>query len=47
MWDHTIDVHAGDVGAEGGDSEYKVEVTGTFTKCLQRQVDEDIRMQQY
>ena len=47
MWEHTRDVHGGVVGAEGGDSDYKVEVTGSFTKCLQRQVDEDIRMQQY
>ena len=47
MWEHTRDVHGGVVVAEGGASDYKVEVTGTFTKCLQRQVEEDIRMQQY
>ena len=47
MWEHTRDVHEGVVGAEGGIRDYKIEVTGTFTKCLPRQVDEDIRMQHY
>ena len=47
MWEHTRDVHEGVVGAEGGIHDYKIEVTGTFTKCLPRQVDEDVRMQHH
>ena len=47
IWEHTRDFHGGVVGVEDGDYDYKVELTGTFSKCLQRQVDEDIRMQQY
>ena len=47
MWEHTRDFHGGVVGVEDGDYDYKVELTGTFSKCLQRQVDEDIRMKQY
>ena len=47
MWEHTRDVHEGMVGAEGGIHDYTIEVTGTFTKCLPRQVDEDVRMQHH
>ena len=29
------------------EEDFKVKVSGSFSKCLQRQVDEDIRMQEY
>jgi hypothetical protein len=35
------------VGENGGMDDFKVTVSGSFSKCLQRQVDEDIRMQEY
>ena len=47
MWEHTRDIHDGVVGAEEGVNDYLVKVTGTFTRCLPRQVDEDFRMQEY
>ena len=31
----------------GGIGDFKMSVSGQFQKCLQRQVDEDIRMQEY
>ena len=45
MWEHSRDHHGGVVGAGEGKDDYKAKVTGKFQKCLQRQVDEDIRMQ--
>ena len=47
MWEHTRDVHDGIVGQDGGMKDYKVKVVGKFEKCLYRQVDEDVRMQQF
>ena len=47
MWEHTRDVHGGAVGPDSGVNDYKVRVAGKFNKCLQRQVDEDIRMQEF
>ena len=47
MWEHTRDVHGGAVGPDSGVNDYKVRVAGKFDKCLQRQVDEDIRMQEF
>ena len=47
MWEHSRDFHGGDVGPEAGIYDYKVVVAGKFDKCLPRQVDEDIRMQEY
>ena len=44
MWEHTRDSHYGQVGEGGIQSDYKFTVTNKFTKCLGRQVDEDIRM---
>ena len=44
MWEHTRDVHGGVVGAQGGVLDYKFTVAGTFRRCLQRQVDEGLRM---
>ena len=46
MWEHTGDFHGGVLGSEGGIKDYKAKVTGTFSKCLSCQVDEDIRMQE-
>ena len=46
MWEHTRDVHEGMVGTNGGVGDYKVKVVGKFLKCLYRQVDEDVRMQE-
>ena len=45
MWEHTRDHHDGEVGDKGGMEDYKVRVTKKFKRCLERQVDEDIRMQ--
>ena len=47
MWEHIQDVHGGDIGPDGGVHNYKVKVTGTFSKCLPRLVDEDIWMQEF
>ena len=47
MWEHVRDCHSGVVGENGGMEDFKVKVSGSFSKCLQRQVDEDIRMQEY
>ena len=47
MWEHTRDRHGGVVGAEQGVGDYRMEVTGTFRKCLLRQIDEDVRIQSY
>ena len=46
MWEHTRDCHDGVVGQNNGMEDYEVKVTGRFRKCLLRQVDEDIRMQE-
>jgi hypothetical protein len=46
MWEHTRDVHEGVVGSNGGVDDYNVKVVGKFLKCLYRQVDEDVRMQE-
>ena len=47
MWEHARDHHGGVVGENGGMEDFKVSVSGKFQKCLQRQVDEDIRMQEH
>jgi hypothetical protein len=47
MWEHTRDSHAGIVGSSGGMKDYKVKVVDKFQKCLYRQVDEDVRMQEF
>ena len=45
MWEHTRDVHGGVLGDENGMSDYMMNVTGRFTKCLERQVTEGIRIE--
>ena len=47
MWEHTRDFHGGTVGQNNGMEDYGVKVVGKFEKCLYRQVDEDVRMQQF
>ena len=47
MWEHTRDCHGGGVGENGGMGDYKMKVTGTFGKCLMRQINEDVRNQRY
>ena len=42
MWEHTRDVHGGQVGTI--ESDYKFRVTKNYRKCLDRQVSEDILM---
>ena len=44
MWEHTQDVHGGQVGDEGGVLEYRFKVSWAFSKCLERQVDEGVLM---
>ena len=44
MWEHTRDVHGGVLGDENGMSDYMMNVTGRFTRCLERQVTEGIRI---
>ena len=46
MWEHVRDNHEDIVGESGGKHDYNVKMTGRFGRCLQRQVDEDIRMQE-
>ena len=47
MWEHTRDFHEGQLGDEGGMGDYKARVVKKFSKCLPRQVNEDIRMQEF
>ena len=47
MWEHTRDVHGGQVGEREGVGDYRFKVTNKFKKCLERQVNEDIRMQHH
>ena len=44
MWEHTRDVHGGQMGDQEGILDYRFKVSGTFNKCLQRQLDEGMRM---
>ena len=44
MWEHSRDCHGGQVGDGGGIDDYKFKVSGAFKKCLNRQVDEGLRM---
>ena len=37
-------MHGGQVGAEGGVLDYRFKVSGAFNKCLERQVDEGVRI---
>ena len=45
MWEHVRDYHDGVVGDSNGMTDFNVKVTGKFKRCLERQVNEDIRMQ--
>ena len=45
MWEHTRDIHGGVLGDDRGVTDYKFKVVRKFSKCLQRQIDEDLRMQ--
>ena len=44
MWEHARDCHGGQVGAEGGVEDYKFKARGVFWKCLNRQIDDGLRM---
>ena len=44
MWEHTRDVHGGQVGPDNGLADYHFQVTNKFQKCLERQVDEGYRI---
>ena len=44
MWEHIRDCHGGVPGEDGGMNDYKFKVTGVFKKCLDRQVDEGLRI---
>ena len=35
-------MHDGQAGAGGGVTDYRFELSGTFNKCLQRQIDEGL-----
>ena len=37
-------MHGGQIGAEGGVLDYRFKMSGTFSKCLERQVDEGVRI---
>ena len=45
MWEHVRDHHDGVVRDSNGMTDFNVKVTGKFKRCLERQVNEDIRMQ--
>ena len=47
MWEHTRDFYEGKSGDMGGMGDYKVSVVKKFSKCLPRQVNEDVRMQEF
>ena len=47
MWEHTRDFHEGQVGEMGFMGDFKASVVEKFSKCLPRQVNEDIRMQEF
>ena len=47
MWKHTRDYHDGHVGVLGAMGDFKASVVKKFSKCLPRQVNEDIRMQEF
>ena len=44
MWQHTVSHHNGVVGEMGGAKDYSWNLHGTFTKPLERQVDEMVRL---
>ena len=44
MWEHSRDCHGGQVGERGGITDYNFRVTGVFKKCLDRQIDEGLRI---
>ena len=44
MWEHTRDVHGGQLGDQQGLVDYKFKVAKVFQKCLQRQIDEGLRI---
>ena len=44
MWEHSRDFHEGNVGVNGGMLDYKFEVWGVFRKCLDRQIEEGLRI---
>ena len=44
MLEHARDCHGGQVGAEGGVGDYKFKVSGVFRMCVNRQIDEGLRM---
>ena len=47
MWEHVREHHSGEVGDDEGKGDFEIKVAGVFKKCLQRQVDEDCRMQEF
>ena len=44
MWEHTRDVHGGQLGEQDGLMDYMFKVTGTFQRCLQHQADEGLQI---
>jgi hypothetical protein len=34
MWEHTRDVHGGQIGDNGGVSDYRFKVSSNFKRCL-------------
>ena len=44
MWEHTQNVHRGQIGDNGGVSDNRFKVSSNFKRCLQRQIDEGLRM---
>ena len=46
MWNHTVSNHAGIIGPEQGAGDYIFRLQGHFSKPLQRQVDEAVRLGQ-
>ena len=44
MWEHCRDYHGGQVGDREGIFDFGFKVSKTFQRCLQRQVDEGLRM---
>jgi hypothetical protein len=45
MWEHVRNYYDGVVGYSNGVMDFNVKVSGKFKRCLERQVNEDIRRQ--
>ena len=43
-WEHCRNSHGGQLGHDGGIADFKFKVSGSFKKCMDRQIDEGLRI---